>query len=258
MSDLKAIFNMKTLFVFALLAMIFSIAIANWINEDTAILVGNYIYIPIGIVFVTVSIIALVRFGFEGSIHGLAWMAFAGFAVSWFIGNNVWTLEELFFEEEPYPSAADLFYLIGYPFLLMFLVQYLVPMRMAITKNMVFASLISSVAILGLFLYVLEYSDNSELLFVDAFSLAYPLADIFVLFPSIIGLILFFRGKTNFMWSMILFGIVLTTLGDLWFMYLQVYQEEFYHTGHPVEILFLSSYVFMIFGVYNHIKTFAK
>jgi len=249
---------MKILFVFALSAVIFSIIIANLIGEDTAILVGNYIYIPVGVVFVTVSIIALVRFGFEGSIHGLAWMAFAGFAVSWFVGNNVWTLEELFFEEEPYPSAADLFYLIGYPFLLIFLIQYLVPMRMAITKNMVWASLASSVILLGIFLYVLGYSTSSELLFVDAFSLAYPLADIFVLFPSIIGLILFFRGKTNFMWSMILFGIVLTTLGDLWFMYLQVYQEESYYTGHPVEILFLTSYVFMMFGVYHHIKTFAK
>ena len=249
---------MKILFLFALLAVIFSIITANLIGQDAAVLVGNYIYIPVGIVFVTVTIVALIRFGFEGSIHGLAWMAFAGFAVSWVIGNNVWTLEELFFEEEPYPSAADIFYLIGYPFLLMFLVQYLVPMRMAITKNMVLTSLVFSVVVLGLFLYVLWYSDTSELLFVDAFSLAYPLADIFVLFPSIVGLILFFRGKTNFMWSMILFGIVLNTLADIWFMYLQVYQGESYYTGHPVEILFLSSYVFMMFGVYHHIKTFAK
>jgi len=34
-------------------------------------------------------------------------MAFTGFAVSWFIGNNVWTLEELFFEEEPYPAEKE-------------------------------------------------------------------------------------------------------------------------------------------------------
>ena len=100
MSNFKIIFDMKILFVFALLAVIFSIIIANLIDQNAAILVGNYIYIPVGIVFVTVAIVALIRFGFEGSIHGLAWMAFAGFAVSWIVGNNVWTLEELLFEEE--------------------------------------------------------------------------------------------------------------------------------------------------------------
>ena len=254
----KIIFDMRFWFVFALCITTSLILIGNLINLDTAIIIGNYVSMPLGLGFVMISIAVLTKFGFGDSIHGLAWIAFVGFSVCWFIGDGMWTLEELFFEEEPYPSIADLFYLIGYPFLLMFLIQYLVPMRTRITKNMILASGIFSVMVLGLILFILWNFDNLNVAFDDIFSVAYPIADIFVLFPSVIGVILFFKGKINFMWSAILFGIILNILGDIGFMYLQLSPNESYHTGHPIDVLFLSAYVFMIFGLYHHIKLFAK
>ena len=254
----KIIFDVRFWFVFTLGATASLILIGNLINLDTAIIIGNYLAIPLGLGFVVISIAVLIKFGFGDSIHGLSWIAFVGFSVCWFIGDGMWTLEEIFFEEEPYPSTADIFYLFGYPFLLMFLIQYLVPMRTSITKNMMLASGISSVAVLGLILLILWDSDNLNVTFDDIFSVVYPIADVFALFPSVIGVILFFKGKINFMWSAILFGIILNILGDVWFMYLQLSPEEPYHTGHPVDVLFLSAYVFMFFGLYHHIKLFAK
>ncbi len=108
--------------------------VSNFIGNSTAIFVGNMMYIPISGTFLIVSMLIISRFGMSGNV-GLAWISFGGYAISWFIAEMLWIVQELYLKIDPFPSAADIFYLIGYPFLLMFFIAYLQPVRSAIQKK---------------------------------------------------------------------------------------------------------------------------
>ena len=84
----------------------------------------------------------------------------------------------------------------------------------------------------------------------------YPFADAIVLIPSMLGVVLFFRGKVNFLWSLLLIGFIIEVVADTAFQYFSLNNDMY--TGNPVDILFFWAYVVFSFGLYDHIKTFKK
>jgi len=228
------------------------VLITNMISQDTAIIVGNYMYIPIQVSLLSTSIWAIRYFGLDG-IHGLGWFAFLGFVICWFAGDMAWIVIEMVLEEPPYPSAADLFYLPGYPFLLIFAVSYIMPFRDAISKKIIGASSVIAMALVSFSITMIGISDVA---FEDTLALAYPIADGIILVPVLSGLFIFFKTRQNIMWSLILFGILATFAGDVLFSFFEY--NDTYHTGHPMEIAFYWSYLLMIFGVIYHKKTISS
>lgn len=239
---------LKLLLVF-LGAVVLIILIANILSQDTATIVGNYLYIPIQVSLLTMSILAVRYFGLDG-IHGLGWLAFLGFAFCWFAGDMTWLVIEMVLEEPPYPSVADLFYLPGYPFLLIFAVSYIMPFRDAISKKIV---LISSGIASALVIISIGMIGISDITFGDTISLSYPIADGIILIPVLSGLFIFFKTRQNIMWSLMLFGILATFVGDVLFSFFEY--NNTYYTGHFMEIAFYWAYLLMTFGVIYHKKT---
>ncbi|MDG7050789.1 MAG: hypothetical protein JRZ94_06270 [Nitrososphaerota archaeon] len=228
---------------------------ANLISQDLATLVGNLGYIPITGAFLILSLLIASRFGLTGN-HGLAWFSFAAFAVSWFIAEMLWIHQELVLKEDPFPSAADIFYIVGYPFLLMFFVAYLQPVRAAITKKILGLSSAVSIGVLVPSLYlVLSDGVHTDSLNVILGAI-YPIFDAMVIIPAIIGVVLFFKGQVNFMWTLVCLGTICLFAADTAFLFGQ--NEDLYYTGNPAEILFYWNYVFLAFGVHNHLTLFKK
>lgn len=228
---------------------------ANLISQDLATLVGNLGYIPITGAFLVLSLLISFRFGLTGN-HGLAWFSFAAFAVSWFIAELLWIHQELVLKEDPFPSPADIFYIVGYPFLLMFFVAYLQPVKAAITKKILGLSSIVSIGILVPSLYLVlgngVHSDSLNAIL----GAIYPVFDSMVLIPAIIGVVLFFKGQVNFMWTLMCLGTICLFAADTAFLFGQ--NEDSYYTGNPAEILFYWNYVLLTFGVHNHLMLFKK
>ncbi|MFB5611432.1 MAG: hypothetical protein ACE5R3_02040 [Nitrosopumilaceae archaeon] len=251
---LERIQNEKFLLI-SIIVIVIANLLSNVIGEETAILVGNFVYFPTAGGLVFVSVLLLKRLGSTGK-HGTAWISLFGFSVMWFVAEMVWTAEELFLNIEPYPSAADIFYLMGYPFLLLFLISYLEPIKNAITKKVLIIPIIISLSVLIPSLYFAFY-DVMDIGNLDyTIAAAYPVADSFVIVPALIGIHLFFRGQVNFMWSLVCIGIISVFIADTAFLFAQV--EHWYYTGHPMEILFHFTYVLMAFGAYDQIRIFKK
>ena len=82
----------------------------------------------------------------------------------------------------------------------------------------------------------------------------YPILDGVILAPSIIAVMLFFRGQVNFLWTLVLLATLLDILANT--LYLIFAVEESYYPGHPVDVLYLFSYTLYAFGVYSHIKLY--
>jgi hypothetical protein len=243
-------------YLIAALAVIASVnLISNFASEDLAIYVGNFSYIPIAGSFLILSMLIIARFGMTGN-HGLAWISFGGLAISWFIAEMIWIVQEVYLQIDPFPSAADIFYLVGYPFLLMFFIAYLQPVKSAITKKIFATSLAISSGILVAGLYfVLGVGGNDDIFEVVLASI-YPIFDAMVFIPALIGVALFFKGHVNFMWTLFCFGIISLFIGDAAFLFAQ--NEDSYYTGNPMEILYYWNYVLMSFGIYNQLILFQK
>lgn len=253
-TTLDVVLSKKYLIISLMVIAVINLA-ANLISQDLAILVGNLGYIPITGTFLVLSLLIASRFGLTGN-HGLAWFSFAAFAVSWFIAEMLWVHQELVLKEDPFPSAADIFYIVGYPFLLMFFVAYLQPVRAAITKKILGLSSAVSVGVLLPSLYlVLGNGIHADSLNVILGAI-YPVFDAMVIIPAMIGVVLFFKGHVNFMWTLVCLGIICLFVADTAFLFGQ--NEDSYYTGNPAEILFYWNYVFLAFGVHNHLTLFKK
>jgi len=231
------------------------IIIANFVSEDITILAGNLIYVPVVGGLVVLSIFISIKSGTIGK-HGKAWIFFTLFVVSWFIAEIWWTINELVLEIDPFPSEADIFYIAGYPFLFFFAIYYLRPMKDAISKKILSVAIGISMIVLASTLYITFETETDLELFEIIILASYPIGDGILLVPAIIGVVLFFKGKVNFLWSLILIGIITVTIADTLFLVTQV--EDSYYTGHPLEILFYWAYLFFAFGVYDHLKIFRK
>ena len=119
---------------------------------------------------------------------------------------------------------------------------------------MIITSSLIAIAVLIPNLYMTFENNSGEDKFAIALGEFYPVADAIVLVPSVIGVMLFFGGKVNFLWSLMLIGIIVEVVADTGFQYFSL--DNSYYTGHPIDILFLWSYILFSFGVYDHIKIF--
>jgi hypothetical protein len=228
---------------------------SNFVSKDMAIFVGNFSYVPIAGALLVLSMLILIRFRTTGH-HGVAWFSFGGYAIASFIGEMLWIVQEVYLKIDPFPSAADIFYLVSYPFLLMFFVSYFQPVKNAITKKIFVVPLLLAVTILTLSLYfVLGNGANGEL-FEGVLATIYPIFDAMIIIPAMMGVALFFKGKVNFMWTLFCFGIISLFVADTAFLFGQ--NEDSYYTGNPMEILFSWNYILLSFGIYNHLALFQK
>ena len=253
-TTLDIILSKKYLIASVLAVIAFNLA-ANLTSREFATLAGNLAYIPIAGSLLILALLTASRFGLGGN-HGLAWFSFAGFAVSWFIAEMLWIRQDLIMHENPFPSAADIFYLIGYPFLLMFFVAYLQPVRAGITNKVLSISSVISVGVLIPSLYFVLGNAESLGSLETILGAIYPIFDSIVIIPAIIGVVLFFKGQVNLMWTLFSLGIILLFAADTAFLLGQI--DDSYYTGSPIEVLFYLNYVLLAFGVHNHLTLFKK
>jgi hypothetical protein len=119
---------------------------------------------------------------------------------------------------------------------------------------MIAVSLLVAAAVLVPNLYMAFDNGSGEDQLSIILGAIYPVADAIVLVPALIGVMLFFGGRVNFLWSLMLLGVIVEVIADTGFQYFSL--DNSIYTGHPIDILFLWSYVLFSFGVYDHIKIF--
>jgi hypothetical protein len=224
----------------------------NYFGQDGLALATNALNLGIIVPFATLSLILAARNKITGSF-GKAWICFAVFAISWSIGEAIWAMDELVFEQDPFPSVADFFWLLGYPAYFVFAISYIKPFKNSISKKIIALAVSVSAALMAFLVYcAITKSELTE--FETALLASYPIGDAICLIPTIIGLALFFRGQVNFTWLLLLVGMFSFVVADS--AYQIISQTSQYYTGHPFDIVYIWAYVFFAFGIYHHITVF--
>lgn len=228
---------------------------SSFFGKEIVKVITDFTYMPVTGTFVILSTIMSLRFKKTGN-HGKAWLLFLGTAASWFIAETIWIVYELVYHIDPYPSVADVFYIAGYPFLFLFSIYYLMPFKKLISRKIIICTSLIAISVMIPNLYMTIDNNSNESKFTIALGATYPIADSIVLVPALIGIFLFFRGEVNFLWTLLLIGILSEVIADTGFQYFTL--NNSYYTGHPIDILFIWSYIIFSFGVYNHIQIFKK
>ena len=241
--------------IFSLMCISFIVLAANFLGKNIATTTTDFLFLPISCALLILSIAISVRFKGKSDI-GRSYIFFTGFAAIWFIAESIWSISEIFNQLNPLTYVNDSLYLLGYPFLLLFSVYYLKPVSAAISKKMLAIAFLATVLFLvPTFYNTYSYNPQANLGQI-IWAGIYPLIDAILLFPTVIGMILFFKGNVGLLWSLMFFAILLNVVADSGFLYLDV--DRTYYSGNPINLLYLWSYVLFSFGIYSHIKVFKK
>lgn len=189
-------------------------------------------------------------------IHGKAWIFFAASVTSWFIAEMTWIIYEMILNIDPFPSPADYFYILGYPMFFIFSIFYLKPVYAGITKKLLASACGVSLVLLipGILIGWDAFSGDIDEEFL--FAMIYPVVDSIVLVPAITAVMLFLNGRVNFMWTSSLIGILLLETSHVSITILEF--GDTYYAGHPIKIILMWGYLFLLFGVYDHMRIFRK
>ena len=223
------------------------------IAEDLYMTDLLFIIFP-GIV-VVFGLMLVFRYGLREN-HGISWILLTLAIASWYVGEMTYKYYYKYELEDLSTLTSDFFYIIGYPLFLGFTIYYLKPRKRIISKKMVLsASLVSILFVIPTLYFTFngEYQPDELTIFLYAI---YPILDGVILIPSIIATVLFFRGQVNLLWSLILIAAILLIIADTSYLVFSV--EETYYPGHPVDILFVWSYILYAFGALSHIRLYKK
>jgi hypothetical protein len=185
------------------------------------------------------------------------WLGFTLGMVFWFLGELGWAIYALLLNIEiPYPSIADVAWLIGYFPLLIALHLYMRTFRSVLSKKM-FATAAALMGIISLAIFaflvspILEVAAEEEIITLTI-DIVYPALDIALLYFSLLDLLIFAKGKMASAWFLISGAILMNVLGDIFFSYTTL--QGTYYNGHFSELFFAWGYILFALAFYIHKK----
>jgi len=185
----------------------------------------------------------------------LVWICFTIGLFLWFVGEAIWMGYTLIWNiETPYPSIADIFWLMGYIPFFIALYLYVKIFSAALTKKVLLVSatttiILSFIVSATLIAPVLGSEEDLITMVVD---FIYPFFDLALFSVAILGLLIFLKGKLGKSWMLINAGILMDICGDLLFGYTTA--QETYYAGHLLELLYHYGYIFFLLAFYAHTK----
>lgn len=190
------------------------------------------------------------RYG-NSMVFGKAYLILGAALFMMFLGESSWYYIQNVLKEEPFPSIADVFFFAFYPLTISHIVlniRFFGSKFNAKTKLW----LVSLPATIIIIYTILTLQQNNELNFDFFYGLIFVIFSSTLLSLSLLGALSFRGGVLSIAWSLLMVGILLTTIGDVWYFYLETFNA--YVEGHPVELFWYSSYWVITYGLYKHKK----
>jgi signal transduction histidine kinase len=218
------------------------------------IYISTYVLIPgILLVFSTILTIKLYK---QKHFQSKAFLFFTIGVSFWFVAEQIFAVYTYVYDVNPFPSLADIFYLGAYPFFIIFLLISIKPIRKLISKKiwlfsiaLAFSFLIPSI----LACYnSLEETEGGLDPFSKSIALSYPILSSLQLVPAIIGIMFMVKKEISYSWMLLLFGFLIYSVSDTFYLFSEL--DGSYYDGHPVDIMYLYSFILLIFFLHSRLK----
>jgi len=228
--------------------------IYGYFNREFIVTASNIIF-PVYALLPTLSAYTVMKnYGLK-SILGYSMFAFFLGLLFWFLGEVVWTIYVLVYGiEVPFPSVADIFYVLGYLPLYFGLISYLNVFKDAFNRKVVSISIIAGliVIIVTSLLIIPEALISSNNLIEAILAILYPIFDSALIILAMMGAVIFFGGRIWISWILISISFILLGIVEISYYYLELLGLIW--EGHPLELIWLWVYIHLAIAFYTHTK----
>lgn len=232
--------------IVSLLGIFFVWLVPFSIGEGAAIFTTDLVYIPLLLFLVMVVLYRLIES--KKGLHTI-WIIFLVSAIAQLVAEHIWSLDELILGIKPFPSYADAAFLISYLMWIPFFIMYLKPLKNLISKKILITAICISCAIIIPSSYYLIQSAAGTYTIENTLLAAYPIIDGINFAPVSIGIILFFKGKTNFFPSLMFFAMIPELIADVLFQITST--NGTYYSGSFADLFFYFTFVLFMSGAYS-------
>ena len=221
---------------------------------------------PVGAALV--GLIAATVYGIN-SANGRAMMLVAAGIGCWGIGEIIFMVFANIMNIDPFPSIADVFFLLAYPLLGVgiYLGFAAAEVKLAQVKKSLLAILLSASLVLTvLVVYFMLYQVyDPEVDFATNFvNISYGLGDLVLVILSFLAILVsneYKGGKLGSFWKSMALGLIMILIADILFA---IYNEQILNDIKPytyVDLFWTAGYLFIAFGMlenYIHVRAVQK
>lgn len=220
----------------------------QYFDENTV----NMIIYPISVILsFGVGVVALyVSKQYWGSlVFGRSYLALSIAYFSYCLGEIIFSFLNLF-EYQSYPSIADIFFFLLYPFVIIHMVLNIGFFKSKITVSQ--KIWLPSIPLFFLMTYVIMSmsATDAELNFDFYYGLIFVSASSVTLSFSMLGAITFKKSLLGAVWLLLMAGILLNTVGDVWYYHLELF--GLYTDQHIVNVIWHLSNMVLIYALFKH------
>jgi hypothetical protein len=184
------------------------------------------------------------------SVFGRSYLLLSAGFFSVFVGEITYNVYAFVLDVNPYPSIADVFFFMMYPFMfghMILNIRAFRPHRTTAEKILVISI---AVSIVGVFAY-LAYA-TAEFDFDVYYGLIFVGGAGMITALGIHGIIATRKIPLGRAWFLLVAGIVLGTIADVWYHHLELFGN--YDTSGIVNVFWYMSYWFIVYSLYKHAK----
>jgi hypothetical protein len=228
-------------------------------GDDFVYSLNNNIAIPLAII-TTLFAFALWNLVNRGRANRLLWGGLlVGWAL-WTIAEILWVVYGFLYQDIPYPSPADFFWLIGYipmGYGLYFRSRE-IPAKLSRAQGAALWTVslaIIVITVIFVLIPILQSNDAANRL-ESILNIVYPLADLFLLIIVMRLIFVYGGGDYSFGWNLLTAGFILHSISNLIFSYasqLDIYYPELeanFISAVAVDALYNISYLLWLLGLY--------
>ena len=249
----KSSFDYKAFVGIAILVISFHIGINYFItgdDADTAVSIFS-MFVPLALAIIGFSVVRK----YKGTqVFGRAYLALSFGYLSIFFAEVTYAVYDIVYDIEPYPSIADVFFFMLYPLLLVYLIlniRFFAPKLGK--KSKIWIILMPILVLVGYSILSTTEGEISIFEFDFYYGIVFVYSATLTLAVAVVGASIFKQGAIGKAWLILVIGILLNNLGDLWYYNLELFGA--YDLVHPVNMFWYAGYLVVIYALIKHKKT---
>jgi hypothetical protein len=231
--------------------------LVSWLSIG-GVSLQNSVVLFTSLVAVSGGVYAFMTYGFSGK-RAMTILALTVGLSCWFVGEALWNYYEAL-GIMPFPSIADLFYLVAYPFLFIGLINEIRSAQIdwkKFSRSLLFLLGLTTILLSSIVLYFgvfLSYHASQPLLN-NVIAMGYGIADLLLIIVTMLILVLvweFRGGQLARSWIALFCGFVAMLIADILFaMFTNQYESHVGFYKSIIDSFFMLSYVLFAYGLFD-------
>ncbi len=218
-------------------------------DDHTVTFLASFIYSVTAFIAAIASFFIAKRY-WNSEIFGKSYLALAFGMILNVLGEGIYyVLEQQ--SQIPSPSISDWASLSFYPLIFYHLAKNISFFKPTIKKTTKLFVILMPIVVTVVYAFV-QYGKEQAADTTFYLGLAYIIGSTVILSAAILGAAVFRQGILGVPWLVLALGIVLLTVGDVWYSYLDVF--NLYTVQHPVNLLWSAGFLVMAYALYKHKK----